>query len=195
MTILTVATEARNPIVFLGEVEKLVDHAGVSKEALARLGAKAREGNVDLKWLNQTSITDKELDFLARDKRTPWNLYSNPAEQGKRLRISLRGAGAELEAEPIVEGLGTNVKRQVKMGTSEIDYEVTIAGKPRGFEVKGWTADTWEEALDAAIKRLNKKGLTAAEKKGVQKIDHMLGQLQNAQAAKGASPYRDLNKF
>jgi hypothetical protein len=105
------------------------------------------------------------------------------------LRISLRRAGAELEAEQIVEGLGTNVKRQVKMGTSEIDYEVTIAGKPRGFEVKGWTADTWEEALDAAIKRLNKKGLTAAEKKGVQKIDHMLGQLQNAQAAKGASPY------
>jgi hypothetical protein len=75
------------------------------------------------------------------------------------------------------------------MGTSELDFEITSGRRRFGFEVKGWTPDTWEEALDAAILRLNKKGLTEAQRKVVEKIDRMLKQLADAKAATGSMPY------
>src|SRR5262249_23083660 len=73
--LLAAAADARPPIAALGEVEKLAKRKRVSAEALATLGAKARlhPPTVDIAWLNRTRLGDVELNFLAQDKRTPWN--------------------------------------------------------------------------------------------------------------------------
>ncbi|MDJ0355292.1 DUF4157 domain-containing protein [Paenarthrobacter sp. PH39-S1] len=195
--LLIAAAQSRLPNSLILEVQTLVNRPGVSDEALLVLGRKAREGleTLDLRWLNRTSITDSSLDFLGRDRRTPWDLYrraaTDPAAKGvmKAFRTAARGAGAEMVAEPVAQSIGTNVRRQVKMGKSEIDFDMVVAGKRHGFEVKGWGADTWADALEAVIQRLNKKGLTEAQKEAVEKIDTMLTQLQNAKAATGQVPY------
>jgi hypothetical protein len=195
--LLTAAAESRTPSVFLTEVQALVGRPGVSDEALAVLGRKVRLGpsQLDLAWLNRTSISDEALDFLGRDKRTSWDLFRRAAQDPAAgnvmagFRSSARGAGAEMVGAVEAERLGTNVRRQVKMGSSEIDFEMIVAGRRHGFEIKGWTADTWEKALDAAIKRLNRKALTEAEREAVRKIDHMIGQLSDAQAATRRRPY------
>jgi hypothetical protein len=195
--LLTAAASSRQPNVFIAEVQVLVNRSGVSDEALAVLGAKAREGGqvLDLAWLNRTSLSDETLDFLGRDRRTPWNLYRraalDPAAENvmRSFRSAARGAGAEIVAEVEAERIGTNVRRQVRMGSSELDYEVTVAGRRHGFEVKGWTTTTWEEALDAAIRRLNHRALTGADREVLRKIDTMIRQLQDAQAATGRTPY------
>jgi hypothetical protein len=69
----------------------------------------------------------------------------------------------EMVAETKAATLGTDVRRQVSMGDSEIDFDLIVAGKRRGFEIKGWTTKTWREALDAAVKRIveGKSKLTA----------------------------------
>ncbi len=194
LDLLTAASESARPNVFIAEVQKLASRSAVSAESLAVLGQKARAGTLDIAWLNRTAIKDEVLDFLGRDPRTPWNLYqqaaTDPAAEGvmRNFRTAARGAGAELAAAPVAEELGTQVRRQVKMGSSEIDFEVVVAGRRRGFEVKGWTPATWDKALDAAIKRLAKKGLTEAEQQAVEKIDHMLGQLADAKAATAQAP-------
>lgn len=195
--LLIAAAQSRLPNALILEVQALVNRPGVSDDALLVLGRKARQGPecLDLRWLNRTSITDSSLDFLGRDRRTPWDLYRraaiDPSSSGvmKSFRTAARGAGAEMAAEPVAQTIGTNVRRQVKMGTSEIDFDLVVAGKRHGFEIKGWTTDTWADALEAGIQRINKKGLTEAQKKFVEKIDTMLTQLQNAKAATGQVPY------
>jgi hypothetical protein len=195
--LLVAAAQSRTPNAFLAEVQALVSRPGLSDEALLVLGRKVREGRLvlDLPWLNRTSISDEALDFLGRDKRTPWDLYRRAATDPtaadviKSFRTSARGAGAEMVGETAAERLGTNVRRQVRMGSHEIDFEMIVAGRRHGFEVKGWTRDTWDEALDAAIKRLNRKALTDSEREAVKKIDTMISQLQDAQVATGRRPY------
>jgi hypothetical protein len=193
--LLAAAAGSRQPTVFLAEVQRLVNRSGVTREALTVLGQKVREGTLDLVWLNRTSISEETLDFLGRDRRTPWDLYRRAAQTPsvgnvmRSFRTSARGAGAELVAADEAAKLGTNVRRQVPMGTHELDYEITVSGRPHGFEVKGWTPDTWKEALDAAIQRLNKRGLSAEERKALGKIDTMLDQLRDAQATTGTAPY------
>ena len=181
-------------------MRRLVDRPGISDEALAVLGAKAREGRevLDLAWLNRTRISDETLDFLGRDRRTPWDLYrrtaADPASGSliASFRTAARGAGAELVAAEHAAEIGSNVRRQVRMGSSEIDYEITVASRRHGLEIKGWTPDTWDDALDAAIQRVNRRGLTDAQKETVRKIDTMLRQLADAQAATGNVPYLGL---
>jgi hypothetical protein len=198
--LLTAAAQSRTPIVFMGEVRALVNRPGISDEALAVLGGKVRRGQdvLDLAWLNRTRIADDTLDFLGRDQRTPWDLYRRTAldpASGSLIvsfRTSARGAGAELVAADSAAQIGTNVRRQVRMGSSEIDYEITVAGRRHGLEIKGWTPDTWDDALEAAIQRINRRGLTDAQKEAVRKIDTMLRQLQDAQAATGNVPYLGL---
>jgi hypothetical protein len=195
--LLSAAASARQPNVFILEVQKLVGR-GVSDETLRVLGAKALVDppKIDLAWLNSTKISDEALDFLGQDKRTPWDLYRRAAADptnGKLLRsfrTSARGAGAEMVAETKAATLGTDVRRQVPMGDSEIDFDLIVAGKRRGFEIKGWTTKTWREALDAAVKRIvdGESKLTADEKKLVGKIDHMTKQLGDARAATGEDP-------
>jgi hypothetical protein len=194
---LTAAAGARTPNVFLAEVQKLAARPGVSDEALAVLGGKAAKGaNVlDLAWLNRTSISDEALDFLARDDRTPWDLYRrtalDPAAASNMVpfRSAARGAAAEIVAEPEAQRLGSSVRRQVRMGSREIDFELIVKGQKRAFEVKGWRVETWDEALDAAVQRLNKKGLSDAQRDAVRKIDSMVSQLQEAQKTTGRPPF------
>ena len=195
--LLSAAASARQPNVFIAEAQRLVAR-GISDDALRVLGAKAAKGadKLDLAWLNSTKISDDALDFLGKDKRTPWDLYrraaTDPTDGGvmKAFRTSARGAGAEIVAETKAASLGTDVRRQVKMGGSEIDFDLIVAGKRRAFEIKGWTTDTWQEALAAAVKRIEKgqAKLTTEEKKLVGKIDKMTTQLADARKATGADP-------
>jgi hypothetical protein len=195
--LLTSAASSRQPNVFIAEVQTLASRRGVSDEALRVLGQKVRQGSqvLDLQWLNQTSISDQALDFLGRDRRTPWNLFRRAAADPsagdvmRYFRSSARGAGAEMVAEGEAARLGTGVRRQVVMGSSELDYEITVGGRRHGFEVKGWTRETWDDALDAAIGRLNHRSLSDAERRAVRKIDTMLGQLQDAQSTTRQAPY------
>jgi hypothetical protein len=195
--LLTAAAQSRAPNVFIGEVRTLVSRPGISDDALRVLGAKVRQGRgvLDLAWLNRTSISDETLDFLGRDARTPWNLYRETAADPnsgsliRGFRSAARGAGAEIVAAPEAARLGSAVRRQVRMGSSEIDYEITVAGRPHGFEIKGWTADTWESALDAAIQRMNRRALTDVQREDVKKIDSMIRQLKDASTTTGRAPY------
>jgi hypothetical protein len=197
--LLTAAAKSRQPNVFIGEVQKLLDRGRViSDEAIAQLGKKVLAGPdvLDLAWLNGTTISDSTLDFLGRDKRTPWDLYrraaTDPSADGvmRAFRTSARGAGAEMVAESEAARLGTGVRRQVPMGSSEIDFDLIVAGKRRGFEVKGWTIKTWREALEAAVQRLRRDApaLTAEQKEAVSKVDHMLKQLRDIQSSTGKPP-------
>jgi hypothetical protein len=187
---LTAAASSRQPNVYIAEVQKLLDtHSGLGEDALRTLGKKAAAGRgvLDLAWLNETTISTEALDFLGQDSRTPWDLYrraaSDPAAKGvmRAFRTSARGAGAEMVAETEAAKLGTGVHRQVPMGSSEIDFELIVANAKRGLEVKGWTAETWKDALDLAVKRLKPKApaLTGAEQKVVEKIDKMIKQLND----------------
>jgi hypothetical protein len=197
--LLSAAAASRQPTVYIAEVQKLLDRGtGISDEALTQLGKKAAAGSnvLDLAWLNRTTISNEALDFLGRDKRTPWDLYrraaSDPSAGGvmRAFRTSARGAGAEMVGEAEAMKLGTGVRRQVQMGGSEIDFELIVANAKRGLEIKGWTVETWKEALALALRRLKPKAppLTAAEEKIVGKIDHMLKQLKDIQTATGKPP-------
>jgi len=193
--LLTAAATSRQPTVFIAEVQRLVSRKDVTNAALRELGKKVLAGPdvLDLAWLNRTKISDSALDFLGKDKRTPWDLYrraaADPSAGGliKSFRTSARGAGAEMVAEVEAARLGTKVNRQVPMGTSEIDFDLIVAGARRGLEIKGWTVQTWREALELALQRLKRGApeLTAAEKKIVGKIDKMIGQLNDIQTTTG----------
>jgi hypothetical protein len=195
--LLNAAAVSRQPNVVMGQVQALISRPGLSNEALATLGRKVLNGptTLDLAWLNRTTMTDATLDFLARDPKTPWDLFrrvaADPLDANLiiQFRIRARGMGAEMAAESEVAALGTNVERQVPMGSSEIDYAFTSGGRRYGLEVKGWSVDTWREALDAATRRLNHRALTEAEADAVRKIDHLIGQLQNIRTTTGNAPY------
>jgi hypothetical protein len=198
---LTAATKANDPAAYLAQVDKLLAREKVTGETLRVLGAKARGGTLDLEWLNNTSITDKMLDSIGRDPRTPWNALKIAATDPTNVRYlqwarsSLRGIGAEVATEDALATILPGQKMtgyQVKMEGSVIDYSVSAvdqAGKVHGVEVKGWTTDTWREALKAYKARSAGATLTEEQAKAVKKIDHMLGQLANAKSATGTPPY------
>jgi hypothetical protein len=83
--------------------------------------------------------------------------------------------------------------RQVRMGTSELDFQITATdrtGRTRAVEVKGWTPSTWEDALSAMEQRVAHRAMSEEARRAIRKIEHMLEQLQNAKtAARGANPY------
>jgi hypothetical protein len=66
------ASSLADPLAFLKEAEWLVSHPELEAEAVAELAGKARRGSVDLGWLRSTGLTPEELNFMARDKMTPW---------------------------------------------------------------------------------------------------------------------------
>jgi hypothetical protein len=195
--LLAAAAESRAPNTFITEVQKLASRKGLSAETLRVLGSKVRQGAkvLDLAWLNRTSISDEALEFLGNDKRTPWDLYrraaTNPGDAAvmRDFRTKARGAGGEMVGEVEAERLGADVERQVKMDSSEIDFAFKIGGKRFGFEIKGWTVDTWKEALEAGYQKLNRRALTETQRDAVRKIDKMLEQLKNAKSATGRNPY------
>ena len=205
---LTAATRAADPLAYLAEVELLLARSKLSQEALGVLAAKSRSGALDIAWLNKTDISDKLLDSLGRDPRTPWQAYRTAAldptnEKVMRwARTSLRGVGAELATEEAIAKILPGHKLtgwQAKMEGSIIDYSVTTMdglGKVHGVEVKGWNVDTWRKALNAYEARVAYEGgvqgaakLTEEQAKAVEKIDHMLGQLRNAQSFTKNPPF------
>lgn len=198
---LRAAARAPDPVAFLADVEWLALRSGVGKEALAELGRKALSGQLDLAWLRTTRLTDRDLSFLGRDSNTPWQAFRSAAldptnvSKQKWASASLRGAAGEVVAQRMARGLfpGQRISgRQVEMGSSKIDFELTSTdglGTRRGLEIKGWTPETWREALNAYGKRTLNTALSADEVKAVKKLDHLLKQLRDAEAHSGNKPY------
>ena len=197
---LAAAARAKNPNAYLAEIDKLLVRRDVTGEALQVLGSKARSGSLDLEWLNSTSITDKLLDSIGRDPKTPWKALQSAALDPENVRYvtwarsSLRGIGAEVGAEQTFAKMLPEHKLtgwQVRMEESVIDYSVIAtdkAGKLRGLEVKGWTTETWRDALRAYQVRSAGASLTAEQADAVRKIDHLLKQLADVRKATGADP-------
>lgn len=201
---LTAAARASDPIAYLAEVRTLLARSKLSQEAIGVLAAKARSGSLDVAWLNRTSISDKLLDSLGRDQRTPWQAYKAAALDPGNERMlrwaqaSLRGAGAELATEEAIAKIVPGHKLtgwQAEMEGSIIDYTIKTSdglGKIHGLEVKGWSVGTWRDALNAYEARAALGGaakLTKEQGETVKKIDHMLGQLRAAQSATKNPPY------
>ena len=196
---LQAAVKAADPTRYLAEVDKLIAKTGVSKEAIEVMGNKAAAGTLDIAWLNSTSLTQRDISTLGADPRTPWSAYQKAAASTDEAsqfwaRTSVRGASAEIVLERNARTmLPDHVIRgaQVPMGDSIIDFEVTAKGlgSRHGLEIKGWTKDTWKDALDLVKKRMTPgEVLTKAEEKTVAKIDHMIKQLKDARSATGNPP-------
>ncbi len=199
---ITAAAKSSDPAAYMTEVQRLLDRGKVTGEALQVLAAKARTGALDVKWLNSTSITDKMLDSIGRDPRTPWNALKTAAADPSNTKVlswaraSLRGIGAEVVTEESLAKILPGHRMtgaQVSMEGSVIDYSVAAidaTGATRAVEVKGWTVETWREALRAYKVRLSTPAaLSEAESKALEKIDHMIGQLANARKATGHPAY------
>lgn len=199
---LRASANATDPAKFV-QVLTALSARPISNEAVNVLGrrAVARTPGVDLDWLSKTSLPDDTLDFLARDSRTPWNAFKSAAAEGTEAamrwaRASLRGAAAEMVTQRMARRLfpGWRVSgRQVRMGTSELDFQVTATdrtGRTRAVEVKGWTANTWDDAMSAMEQRFAHRAMSEEARRAIRKIEHMLEQLQNAKnASRGANPY------
>jgi hypothetical protein len=196
---LKAAAKSGDPIAYLAQVDILIAKKQVALATLEVLGAKAADGTLDLAWLNSTSLTQADLNWLGRNPKTPWGLFQagatsgNPAVQRWALS-AVRGAGAEKAAKDLMGRILPNFSitdSQVPMGTSVIDYQITAQGigTRHGFEIKGWTSRTWRDALDAYRARSIGATLTADQARAIRKIDHMLGQLHNAAANRTGAPY------
>lgn len=190
------AARASDPVAYLAQVDLLIARRGISAEAISVMGGKAARGKLDIFWLNTTSLNDRDLSFLGRDVRTPWEAYravaTNPADvsSGIWARGSIRGASAELIARRNFSSIlpDFNLRgSQVEMNGSILDYEVaeSVLGKRHAFEVKGWRRDTWNEALSAYQSRTAGIALTEAESKAIRKLDNMITQLKNGKSHTG----------
>jgi hypothetical protein len=81
------------------DAQWLVSTPGLDGEALGTLAQKVGKGKVDLAWLRSTELPADDLNFLARDENTPWELFKKAAaEPGnwKTQRQARRPACAEL---------------------------------------------------------------------------------------------------
>ena len=198
------AARTADPVAYLREVDKLIAKKGVAAVSIEVMGNKAAAGTLDIAWLNKTVLTQRDLSTLGSDPRTPWSAYQKAAASADEdtqfwARTSIRGASAEIVTERNARTIlpdHTIRGAQVPMGDSIIDYEVTAngIGSRHGLEIKGWTKDTWKEALDLAKKRMTPPGtLTSTEGKTVAKLDHMIKQLKDAQAFTGKPPLLGLS--
>jgi hypothetical protein len=198
------ASGIADPVAFLKDAQWLVQHAGLDGEALGTLALKVSKSRVDLAWLRSTGLTGDDLNFLARDEDTPWKLFKKAAaEPGNRdmqlkARRRLRGIAGEMVTERAAQKLfpGYRLKgRQVAMGGEEgsvIDFELVAADGSihRGVEVKGWTSQTWRDALQAweASKKVATK-LDAGQGKLMQQLERVSKQLKNAATKPRGDPF------
>ena len=86
------APSLADPLAFLKEAEWLVGHPELEAEAVVELARKACRGRVDLGWLRSTGLTLEDLNFMARDKRTPWRLFQRAAAEPGNLNAATAGA-------------------------------------------------------------------------------------------------------
>lgn len=205
---LAASAKAADPIAFLGEVEKLVSRKALRGEVLGVLAEKAFSGKLDLAWLNTTTLSDRDLNFLGSDPNTPWGPLKSAVEaitgtppNYKRLpwvRSILRGAASEMVAasdlrKDLVPGMRVKGS-QVKMGDSKIDFELTSQdglGTRHGLEVKGYNRDTWRESVNAFLgnETTPRTALDEDTRGAVAKIDRMLKQLKDAKAFTQTNPF------
>ena len=183
-----------NPVAFLQDARWLVQHPGLDGEALGTLALKVSKRSVDLAWLRSTGLAADDLNFLARDKNTPWKLFKKAAAQpGNRrtqleARGRLRGIAGEMATERAARKLfpGYRIKgRQVPMGGEEgsvIDFELvaTDGSIRRGVEVKGWISQTWRQALKGWQASKDATSLDAESRRLMQQLQNVSKQLKNA---------------
>ena len=196
---LRASTRAPDPIAFLGDVEWLLARRGVGLEAVEALGNKAADKMLDLAWLRTTQLTDRDLSFLGRNPQTWWKSLRDAAIDPTKehvivAQLAIRGASAEIVVQRTAKELFPGFRitgQQVEVEGGVMDYRLTATdglGKQYGAEVKGWTKNTWSEALSGYRARLT--GIaTKIEEKAARKIDGMLRQLKNARTATNNDPF------
>lgn len=206
------STRVSQPIEFLNEVEKLVMRKGLTRQTIGVFGEKAllhtyeAKKGVDLAWLNTLKHSDADLNALGSDPNTSWmpiqsavkEITGVPPKYNRLpwVRSILRGAATEMVTEAqLRENLipGMRVKgQQVDMLESKIDFALESGlGRQHGLEVKGYTDDTFREALNTFRDNENvARDLLDADKRGVlRKIDRMLKQLNDARKFTGNNAY------
>jgi hypothetical protein len=191
-----------DPIRFLKDAEWLVRHPGLDAEALGTLARKASNDSVDLGWLRSTALTAEDFNFLAKEKRTTWQLFKQAAEEPGDLkaqlkaRAHLRGIAGEMVTERAARKLFPGYRltgRQVALEEgSIIDFElVAVDGSlHHAVEVKGWTSDTWRRALKAwGASREAMTKLNAEQEKLVEQLRGVIKQLKNAAREPRGKPF------
>jgi hypothetical protein len=195
------AAARQKPSLFLKEAEWLVHRPGLEEEALNVLARKAAQGSVNLRWLGSTSLLTEDLNFLARDTRTPWKVFKEAAEAPGNLllqlraRALLRGIAGEIVTERSARSLFPGYKVsgwQVLLEDGHIiDFvlEAVDGTLHRALEVKGWTAATWREALKAW--RLHRAGarLAPRQEQLVGQLARLAEQLKDAANAPRGRPF------
>ncbi len=204
---LQASTRLRAPATYLAEIRTLLARPGLNQEAITVLSGKAGRGSLDLAWLNRTTLTDADLQFLAVDSNTPWRLFQRAAEHGVTngqinwgLRIlsrgRVRGDAAEMLGPAALEAQvpGASITaRQVRLENAaglatEADFTFTLGRIRHAMEVKGWSVRVWERAIAAALAR-NAGTMTTTQATTVQKFDHLLRQLTVIRDTTRAAPY------
>lgn len=185
-----------DPALFLADVKWLLGINGLSKEAIAVLSKKAAARTIDLSWLRTTNLQTSDLNVLAADAMTPWNLFQR-AGTGKGWwstlwsRVKIRGISGELTAETALSRQlpGYKIKgAQVRMGSSVVDYEVYAGNLRMGMEVKGWTQGVWNRVVEVLKKQGRNLVLTADEAERIEKWNHLIKQLRDIRATTGRDP-------
>ena len=196
------APSLADPIAFLKDAQWLVGHPELDVETVGTLAKKACEGSIDLGWLRSTGLALDDLNFMARDKKTPWKLFqgaaANPADWAmqRRAREQLRGIVGEMVTERNAQKLFPGYRltgRQVKLeGGHIIDHELTSTDGLRlrhGAEVKGWNENRWRKALDAWEARQQTTPLDKDQQALVEQLQRLLDQLADAAKAPRGRPF------
>ncbi|HEX5744599.1 MAG TPA: hypothetical protein VFZ09_00065 [Archangium sp.] len=191
-----------DPLAFLKEARWLIGLQALDAEALSVLARKACTGGVDLGWLRATGLAMEDLDFMARDKKTPWRLFQQAAaEPGNwtrqlKAREQLRGIAGEMLTERNAQKLFPGHRltgRQVKLeGGRVIDLELTSTDRLRtqhGVEVKGWNDTRWRKALNAWSGRHGLTRLDEAQKTLIEQLQRLLKQITDAAKAPRGKPF------
>ncbi len=155
---------AADPVALLQDAEWLFKQPGLSADAAQTLAAKVAESALDLRWLRTTSLTMEDLNFLARDPKTPWDLLrraaADPNNRALQIlaRTRLRGIAGEVVTERSASKVFPGYRltgRQVDLpGGHVVDFELAATdgtGLRHALEVKGWTRDVWRDALNAWV--------------------------------------------
>jgi hypothetical protein len=110
----------------------------VSKEAWLILKKKVFANTLDLDWLSTTTLSDFELDFLAVDPGTKWNLFRDVATRPISvtpsifLAIALRGQQLLRQisdiAEPMERVNEIAIEERRKKGKDSKDLEMSLRG-------------------------------------------------------------------
>jgi hypothetical protein len=196
------APSLMDPLAFLKDAEWLIGHPELDVEAVGILAKKACTGRVDLGWLRSTELATEDLNFMARNKMTPWRLFRRAAaEPGnwimqRQAREQLRGVAGEMLTERHAQKLFPGFRltgRQVKLEEGHIiDYELTSMDGLRiqhGVEVKGWNDNRWRKALDAWLSKQGTKKLDKGQEALAKQLQHLLEQLADAAKVPRGKPF------